>query len=511
MTSLDVTPSQFLATLAVVWLVGYFIQRRLNPLNSIPTIGPSAPLLSYIGAIRYLRDAESLLREGHEKYDGRVYKVAMLDGWLAIFTGPKLIDELRRCSDDELSAVEGASQVLQLRHTLGPGVDDQFHVAVVRDKLTRSLQALCPDVVDEISAAFQEYIPATGSEWVGVRAFPIVQQVIARASNRVIVGLPNCRDPEYLKVAVNFTNDVFITSFLINLFPDFLKPVIGRMTTMVSKNKRALMPMVVPMLQERQKMYEKYGDDWADKPRDLLQWLLDEGRDKGTPFDNIVEKVLLVNFGAIHTSSGTFTHALYNLAAYPEYIQPLRDEVEGIIAEEGWTKTSLGKMRKVDSFLKESMRLADGSLLAMFRKAMKDVTLSDGTRIPRGTLVAAASATAHRGDDTRYAAPDAFDPFRFARMREGGADAAVKHQLVNTSVDFLTFGHGKHACPGRFFAANELKTMLAYVVLTYDVKFEREGVRPANFRFGPADLPAPNATVLFRKRQDVSGARKVVV
>lgn len=38
------------------------------------------------------------------------------------------------------------------------------------------------------------------------------------------------------------------------------------MTTMVSKNKRALMPMVVPMLQERQKMYEKYGDDWADKP-----------------------------------------------------------------------------------------------------------------------------------------------------------------------------------------------------------------------------------------------------
>lgn len=38
----------------------------------------------------------------------------MLDGWLAIFTGPKLIDELRRCSDDELSAVEGASQVTHL-------------------------------------------------------------------------------------------------------------------------------------------------------------------------------------------------------------------------------------------------------------------------------------------------------------------------------------------------------------------------------------------------------------
>lgn len=51
--------------------------------------------------------------------------------------------------------------MLQLRYTLGPGVEDQFHVAVVRDKLTRSLQALCPDVLEEVSAAFQEHIPAT--------------------------------------------------------------------------------------------------------------------------------------------------------------------------------------------------------------------------------------------------------------------------------------------------------------------------------------------------------------
>ena len=132
----------------------------------------------------------------------------MLDGWLLIVTGPKLIDELRRSPDDELSSTEGttqvnllprlvlsrdrlgthrlpylisktsflasiaphrtartctlryALQVLQLRHTLGPGVDDQFHVAVVRDKLTRNLAALFPDVLDEVQAAFAEYVPA---------------------------------------------------------------------------------------------------------------------------------------------------------------------------------------------------------------------------------------------------------------------------------------------------------------------------------------------------------------
>ncbi len=78
---------------------------------------------------------------------------------------------------------------------------------------------------------------------------------------------------------------------------------------MVAKNKTVLTPMVVPMLQERQRMLDAHGPDWDDKPRDLLQWLLEEARAQGTAFDNVVEKVLLVNFGAIHTSSGVRTYS----------------------------------------------------------------------------------------------------------------------------------------------------------------------------------------------------------
>ena len=58
----------------------------------------------------------------------------------------------------------------------------------------------------------------------------------------------------------------------------------------------------------------------------------------------------------VHTLQ-VFTYALYNLAANPQYVQPLREEVEAIIDKEGWSKTSLSKMRKVDSFLKESLRM----------------------------------------------------------------------------------------------------------------------------------------------------------
>ena len=38
----------------------------------------------------------------------------------------------------------------------------------------------------------------------------------------------------------------------------------------------------------------------------------------------------------------------------------MRQEVEAIIEAEGWTKASIGKMRKVDSFVKESQRMGNG-------------------------------------------------------------------------------------------------------------------------------------------------------
>ena len=47
----------------------------------------------------------------------------------------------------------------------------------------------------------------------------------------------------------------------------------------------------------------------------------------------------------------------YRLLSNPEYIEPLRREIEVAVAEEGWTKAGLDKMYKVDSFLRETQRL----------------------------------------------------------------------------------------------------------------------------------------------------------
>lgn len=53
--------------------------------------------------------------------------------------------------------------------------------------------------------------------------------------------------------------------------------------------------------------------------------------------------------------------------------------------------------------------------------------------------------------------------------------------------------------PGRFFASNMVKLMLAVVLMKYDVK-TRTGVRPENWEIGCRCLPDWRAEILFKQR-----------
>ena len=159
--------------------------------------------------------------------------------------------------------------------------------------------------------------------------------------------------------------------------------------------------------------------------------------------------------------------------------------------------------------------------VTIIRKALQDLTFSDGTYIPQGTMVAAIATSTHR-DEENYSNPDVFDPFRFSGTEEkqGGVGGNL---YVSTSASNLGFGHGKHAwcvphmirpgllftkastlficSPGRFFVASQLKMMMANLVLKYDIKLENDGLRPENQWLAAAIQPSPTAKVLFRKRR----------
>lgn len=196
----------------------------------------------------------------------------------------------------------------------------------------------------------------------------------------------------------------------------------------------------------------------------------------------------------------TFTFALYHLAAEEKkYLQPLRDEIDEIVSREGWTKASVEKMRRLDSFMRESHRFHGLGVTSMTRKALVDFRFADGTFVPKGTHLATASMSRHL-DDKVYPNAAQFDGFRFVKEDQQD-DELAQDRFVSVSVDYLSFGLGRTACPGRFWAANEMKIMFAYLIHTYDIKMEQEGELPKSMWFGTNEIPNGAANIMLRKRK----------
>ncbi|THH27901.1 hypothetical protein EUX98_g6286 [Antrodiella citrinella] len=484
----------------LLWLSNRILFPDKHSYPGIPAVGPTSPLLYYIGAIRLLFNGNEMVQEGYTRYKGGPFKVPELFNWHVVVSGPKMIEELRKAGDDELNFDEASAE---LDHTIGPAIHhDTYHIAVIRARLTRSIGAIFEDVRDELVESSNDALP-----------------------------LSDGRNPEYIALNVNFASSVMIGATMLRFFPVFLRPFAALFVTNVSQTLEKTIKHLEGPIKDRLRMEKEYGKEWPGKPNDLLSWLMDEAKGEEREIHALVLRVLTLNFASIHTSSMSLTHAVYHVAAHPEFADVMRKEVQQAISKYGWTKEATDNMPHIDSFLRESHRFNGLGSTTMARKAMKDFTFSDGTFIPKGGFVSVVERPLHH-DAENYEEPEVFNPWRFvehknAAKAESGEGVAGRFGVVSTSAEYVTFGHGKHAwyailhdsydmvgerkadnggydSPGRFFAANELKAMLAHLVLTYDIKMENEGVIPPPFNFGMKMIPNPKGEIMYRRRKSQS-------
>ncbi|KAF8997909.1 cytochrome P450 [Cyathus striatus] len=486
-----------LAVIVSVLIIVYiFYNGETRKLRHIPTIGFGWPLLSYISAIKFMVTGHAMVQDGYDKHKGGAFKVPLLHRWIVVVSGTEHFEELKRVSDEHLSAPLALDEIIQVSHTMGREVTyNPYHIPIIRSQLTRNLGVLFPEMRDELVTALTEHIPLSE----GWEKYPIMNTllpVISRTTNRVLVGLPLCRNLELIRIGINFTTDVMTVSTIMNMLPSFTHPLAAFILTGASRNVRRTMKLIAHVVEERKKL-QKTGFSGAESPV-FLTWLLEDAIDQEQSLEKLARRLLALNFSAIHTTTLTFLQVLYNLAARKEYVKPLREEVDNAISQEGWTRAAVEKMKKIDSFIRETQRLYPLCIPSL-RMVMEDYTFQNGTFLPKGTMVTIPVEPVHT-DPSNYPNADQFDGFRFSKVTE---DGSRRFEIVALSNEFLPFGIGKHGCPGRFFAANELKLLLAHIVYHYDVKFENEGVRPDDLFIGASRIPNTKAEVMFRKRSRV--------
>ncbi|KAH9043926.1 cytochrome P450 [Lactarius pseudohatsudake] len=470
---------------------------RNSQLRAVPTVGFSNPILSYLSFLRFNFDGFRMLKEGYEKTKPGLFKIATFRTWMVYPTSPNLIEDVRKAPNNVLSRRLPTEEFIQTDYTLD-FLDKHNHYLghVILSKLTRITSATFEDIYEELVLALEDNIP-TGKEWVEVPTLDTLQRVICRVTNRVFVGAPLCRNRDYQALNLNFATNVIKFATILRLFPDFLKPLVTRTISNLPSQVRREREFIRPMYEERLARMEDLGDEkWEDGPNDMLMWLMNESKGVERSLEGVARRMLGVNFAAIHATSSV----LYRLLANPGYVEPLRREVEAVVAEYGWTTDGVDKLHKIDSFVRETQRLDGLGIVVLVRKALRPFTFSNGITVPAGTYVAAPVGAIHT-DEEVYTNPDEFDGFRFARLRESSeGPVASKHQAGVTSPAHLSFGHGRHACPGRFFAVTELKMILARIVTTYDLKLEEGKEIPRDFSIASSVIPR-EVSVLFRKRQ----------
>lgn len=178
-------------------------------------------------------------------------------------------------------------------------------------------------------------------------------QIAARLSARVFLGERLCRNNDWIEISIRFSIVMMRAQDALRSWPLFMRPFVHYFIPELIYLKRLIKDarkIIEPELEFR--MAERPG---VSKPQDSLSWL-DDVR-AGRPFD-VVSGQLFLTVAAIHTTSVVLTALMYDLVKNPEYIHLLREEAIKVYrADKEWNKTSLYKLKLLDSCMKESQRL----------------------------------------------------------------------------------------------------------------------------------------------------------
>lgn len=317
--------------------------------------------------------------------------------------------------------------------------------------------------------------------------YPKMLRTIAVLTARVLVGGQAPYNPVWISLTEEYVLAAISYAHSLRRWPEFLRPIVYRWLPEYPKVEKQLSDAREIILQAfaEQDMKKASGES-PENPLPLLYHLgLDPKDRKGRRLEQQIQWQLNLAVGGIHTTSSTLTQCVFELGVHHDIVTTLRAEVKEIYDEQHGTfdKGGLARMRKLDSFMREVQRLhspnlsklPDGPLwnqiltttATIQRRSKNAVTLSDGTYIPKGTKLEFPTFAIHRDESNYYRATE-FDPWRFLKLSKDGASG--KHNYVSTNNEFLGWGVGRTACPGRFLADVEIKLILAHLLLHYDMK-----------------------------------------
>ncbi|KAH0426614.1 cytochrome p450 [Colletotrichum camelliae] len=484
------------AIVLVYWLSSNSGQSYIK---GVPFVGGSDEDSIKKNRIRFVNDSKNMLLEGYKQANRGLYYVPSKLGE-RLMIPVKYLEDLKSAPVNEVDFVATFIEMFEGKYTT-MGSRSTLHPRVVRGQLNRNLWTVMDHIQEEIKDAFEDSFPPC-DDWTEVDVVDRITQIVARVSSRMFGGTTLSRNREWIQSSIDFATDGFIGAQALKKYPEFLKPVVARFIPAIQNIKNhyaAAERAAIPLLKER-------AANGTIAP-DLLYWMAEDAKGDERDLAFLAGILLKVSFAAIHTSAAAPTQLLYDLCDMPEYIEPLRSEIEESLDENGFLgRQGFQGLTKLDSIMKESQRFNPLLLITFERVVTVDYTLPDGLKIPAHTTIGV-PAHAISMDPEIFPEPETFKGFRFDETTSN-VSANSPNEKGKSSVAFaaahpasMAFGYVRHACPGRFFASAEIKAIMVYFLKNYDFKFpEGQTERPPSLIFETQNLPNPAGRIMFKRR-----------
>lgn len=141
-------------------------------------------------------------------------------------------------------------------------------------------------------------------------------------------------------------------------FPGFMSPLIAYFLPAckrIVQNLEVAEKLIRPLIVNHGSM----GDRVEGEVKTLMDWMIENGNEKENRSDKMAARQLVLTLASIHTTATAVSHALFDLCAHPELLEPLQKELEACLQGQKVEvngQEHLSRLHLLDSFLVESQR-----------------------------------------------------------------------------------------------------------------------------------------------------------
>ncbi|OAG01871.1 putative Ent-kaurene oxidase [Paraphaeosphaeria sporulosa] len=373
------------------------------------------------------------------------------------------------------------------------------------------MRRLAPVTAEETDLAFRD-IWGTSTGWKTIKGWDECGRIISRASQRFLIGLPSSRNEAMLETSRLYANALLVGGAIINCFPPWMRCVVAPLIAIRARYFQArYVKMLVPVVEERIRQYEAglYKERDEVRKDDFLHRMIPMCAKDAEQLnaERIALRIASLLTPLIFAICYVFAHCVLDIHSSHDRVEilaGLEEECRRVSAEFGGlnSSASLDALKRIDSTIRESMRVSDVMVTNIFRDVTSGVVdVGNGLRVGPGVRMLFPTQDIHMDPDN-YDDPTRFDAFRFSRPfqdKENLGDGSEEQEFITTPTPtFMPWGYGRHACPGRYFAAQSMKQALSYLVLNYDV--ELVGPRPKRKALLNMMIPPVDAKIRIRRK-----------